>query len=114
MWQERTVSEMAVEVLTHKARALVYRNGQPFEDALVATLKTDSGRQLTELADGPHRHDQALDWHESLAREGAQEGHYAWLEDYKRWLEGKEAHAEHQAFLKQALEGAGTSRAREQ
>ena len=109
MWQERTVSEMAVEVLTRKAKALVYRTGQPFEDALVAILKTDSGRQLTELADGPHRHDRALDWHASLVREGAQEGRYAWLEDYKRWLEDEVAHAEHRAFLKRTLGHATTS-----
>jgi hypothetical protein len=110
LWQERTVSEMAVEVLTHKAKALVYRTGQPFEQALVAILKTDCGRQLTELADGPHRHDQALDWHANLVRKGAQKEYYAWLEDYKRWLEDEEARAEHQAFLKQTLGHVRTSR----
>ena len=84
MWQERTVSEMAAEILTHQAKALVYRTGQPFEEALVAILKTDSGRQLTELADGPHRHERARDW---------------------------QTHAEHRAFLQQALEAWPKTRA---
>jgi hypothetical protein len=87
VWQERTVSEMAAEILTHQAKALVYRTGQPLEEALVAILKTDSGRQLTELADGPHRHERARDW---------------------------QAHAEHRAFLQQALEGVRASYAGEQ
>ncbi len=51
-----------MEVLTRQAKALIHRTGQPFEEALVAILKTGSGRQLTELADGPHRHEQARDW----------------------------------------------------
>ncbi len=104
MWQERTVSDMVVEVLTRQAKALIYRTGQPFEEALVAILKTDCGRQLTELADGPYRHEQPRDRQANLVRKSIEESRYAWLEDYKEWLKDKEAHAEHQAFLKQALE----------
>lgn len=109
MWRERTVSEMVVEILTHRARVLVERTGLPFEEALVSILKTDSGRELTELADGPYRHQQARDWQASLVCRGVEESHYAWLEDYKRWSEDKEAHAEHQAFLEQALGRVATS-----
>lgn len=72
MWQERTVSDMVVEVLTRQAKFLIYRTGQPFEEALVAILKPDSGRQLTELADGPHRHEQARDWQANLVRKGVE------------------------------------------
>ncbi len=43
-----------------------------------------------------------------MFRTGVEESRYAWLEDYKEWLEDKEAYAEHQAFLKQALEHATT------
>jgi hypothetical protein len=74
----------------------------------VAILKTDSGRQLTELADGPHRHERARDWQGGLVRKGVEESHFAWFEDYKRWLKDKEAHAGHRAFLKQALESVTT------
>ena len=104
MGQERTVSDMVLEVLTRQAKALIHRTGQPLEEALVAILKTDSGRQLTELADGPHCHEQARDWQANLVRKGIEESHYAWLEDYKEWLEDKEAQVEHHAFLEQALE----------
>lgn len=53
----------------------------------MAILRTDSGRQLTEFADGPHRHERTRDW---------------------------QAHAEHRAFLKHTLEGVRASYAREQ
>jgi hypothetical protein len=111
VWQERTVAEMAVDVLAHQAKSLVYRTGQPFEDALVVILKTDSGHRLTDLADGPHRLERARDWWANLT--GAEERHRTWLEDYKECLEDEEAHAEHWAFLQQAL-GVRTSPAVEQ
>ncbi len=104
MWQERTVSDMVLEVLTRQAKALIYQTGQPFEEALVAILRTDSGRQLTELADGPHSHEQAHDWQANLVRRGIEESQYAWLDDYKEWLEDDEARVEHHAFLKHALD----------
>jgi hypothetical protein len=96
MRQDRTVSEMVVEVLARQAKALVERTGQSFEDALVAVLRTDAARQLEELATGPQRHQKASYW---LARclvqeEGTEQSYSAWLEDYVGWLEEKEARAE--------------------
>ncbi len=94
MRQDRTVSEMVVEVLARQAKALVERTGQPFEDALVAVLRTDAARQLEELATGPHSHQKASYWLASLVQEGTTEQSYrAWLEDYVEWLEDKEGRA---------------------
>ena len=94
MRQDLTVSEMVVEVLGRQAKALVERTGQPFEDALVAVLRTDAARQLEELATGPHRHQKASYWLASLVREGAEQSYHPWLQDYVEWLEDKESRAE--------------------
>jgi hypothetical protein len=103
MRQARTVSEMVVEVLARQAKALVERTGQPFEDALVAVLRTDAARQLEELATGPHRHQKASYWLASLVREGAEQSYHPWLQDYVEWLEDKESRAEYYTFLEKAL-----------
>ena len=66
MRAEQTVSEMVVEVLARQAEALSERTGQSFEDAFAEVLKTPAGRQLGELADGPHRHDRAAEWQANL------------------------------------------------
>jgi hypothetical protein len=94
---------MVVEVLARQAKALVERTGQPFEDALVAVLRTDAARQLEELATGPHRHQKASYWLASLVREGAEESYHPWLQDYVEWLEDKESRAEYYTFLEKAL-----------
>ena len=103
MWQEQTVSEMVVTVLMIQAKVLVDRTRQPFEDALVAILKTDVGRQLEELADGPHRHDRASDWLSNVVWKNIEERHRSWLADYIACLEDEEARAQYQAFLHQEL-----------
>ena len=100
---DQTVSEMVVEILAYQAKALVERTGQPFEDMLVAILRTDAARQLEELATGPHRHQKARDWHANLTREGIEHSYHLWLEDYVEWLEDEEARAEYHAFLEQVL-----------
>ena len=89
MRQDRTVSEMVVEVLAWQAKALAERTGQPFEDALVAVLRTDAARQLEELATGPNRHQKAPHWLANSVREGAEQSHHPWLEDYVEWLGNK-------------------------
>ncbi len=99
MRENQSVSEMAEEVLTRQARALVDRGGQAFESALEAVARTEAGRQLTELATGEHRGERALDWQASLARKRAEERHYSWIEGYMEWLQGKEARADYHAFL---------------
>jgi hypothetical protein len=66
---EQTVSEMALEVLQRQAKALAQRSGRPLEEALVEVLKTESGGQLSELAEGTHRSEMARQWQADLLRE---------------------------------------------
>ncbi len=101
MHKEQTVSEMVEEVLTRQARALVEQTGQSFKAALEAVSKTDAGRQLRELAEGPHRDERAREWQEGLAQERAEERYYSSLEGYIEWLEGKEARAEYYTLLEE-------------
>ena len=69
MQPEQTVSEMALEVLERQAKALAERSGRPLEEALVEVLKTESGGQLSELAEGTHRSEMARQWQADLLRE---------------------------------------------
>ena len=103
MRRDQTVSELVVEILAYQAKILVDRTGQSFENALVAILKSDAGRQLEVLADGPHRHEKARDWLASLAWEDAEGSHLSWVKAHMELLKDKEARSEYQAFLKQAL-----------
>ena len=66
MRAEQTVSEMVVEVLARQTESLSEREGRPFEDAFVEVLDTPAGRLLTELVDGPHRHERAAEWQAHL------------------------------------------------
>ncbi len=68
MQPEQTVSEMALEVLQRQAKALAQRSGRPLEEALVEVLKTESGGQLSELAEGTHRSEMARQWQADLLR----------------------------------------------
>ena len=71
MQPEQTVSEMAAEVLERQAKARAHRSGQSLEEAFAEVLRTPAGRQLGELADGPHRHQKAAQWQASLIEERA-------------------------------------------
>ena len=72
MQPEQTVSEMAAQVLERQAaKARAERSGQSLEEALAEVLRTPAGRQLGELADGPHRHQKAAQWQTSLIEERA-------------------------------------------
>ena len=62
---------MAIDVLARQAGDRAKESGEPFEEALKAVLKTEAGRQLRELRDGPHRDEGAQDWQENLARDRA-------------------------------------------
>ena len=98
MHKEQTVSEMVEEVLTRQAKTLVERSGYSFEAAMEAVSKTDAGRQLIDLAEGPHRYQRAQDWQVSLVRERQEQRHSSWwsadcverIEDCVEELEGKE------------------------
>ncbi len=101
MRPEQTVSEMVEEVLGRQAKALVEQSGQSFKAAMDAVSNTDAGRQLSELAEGPHRHERARDWQVGMARERSEERHSLWLEGYMEWLEGKEARGEYYTLLEE-------------
>jgi hypothetical protein len=68
MEENQRVADMAAEVLARQARARAKRTGELFEDALKAVLKTEAGRQLAELRDGPYRDRKAAQWQDSIAR----------------------------------------------
>jgi hypothetical protein len=63
---EQTVSEMVAEVLARQAEELAARTGRPFREAHEEVRQTEAGRQLAELADGPHRHERARYWQAHL------------------------------------------------
>jgi hypothetical protein len=73
MRAEQTVSEMAQEVLSRQARALAHRRGCSLEDARRAVSDTQAGRQLRDLANGEHRHEQARAWQASAFWDRAEE-----------------------------------------
>jgi hypothetical protein len=71
--EDRSVEEMANEVLTRQAKVRADRSGEPIEEALEAVLKTEAGTQLRELRDVPHNEQSVREWQLSMARERAQE-----------------------------------------
>jgi hypothetical protein len=73
MQPQQTVAEMAAEVLGRQAEAQADRSGQSYEEAFEDVLNTEAGRQLVELADGPHRHEKAAQWQAGLVEERAKE-----------------------------------------
>ena len=73
MQQKQSVSEMVEEVLQRQAHYLVERNGMPLEDARISVASTEAGRQLRELAEGEHRHEEARYWQANLWCERATE-----------------------------------------
>ena len=75
MKKKQRVGEMADEVLARQARARAQRTGAPFEEALEAVRKTEAGRQLEELREGPHRDERADQWQEDLRQERTEERH---------------------------------------
>ena len=75
MKKNQRVAEMADEVLTRQARARAERTGEPFEEALKAVRKTEAGRQLAELGEGPHRDERAAQWQKDMPRERIDERH---------------------------------------
>ncbi len=120
MRAEQTVSEMVVESLARRAEALSEGNDQPFEDAYAQVLKTPAGRQLGELADGPHRHEKAAEWQAGLLADreaqrpahlreaGSADARYSWLGRSMEWAQDTDGREEYHAFLRErfaSLEG---------
>lgn len=79
MRTEQTVSEMVAEVLARQAEELAASGSQAFREAYEEVRETEAGRQLAELAEGPHRHERARHWQANLRLERArqQTGHPA-------------------------------------
>jgi hypothetical protein len=77
MRAEQTVNEMAEETLLRQASALAHRTGEPLGEALKAVLETPAGRQLGDLGDGPHQHEEARYWQANMLFErlSEQAGH---------------------------------------
>ena len=73
MHDDRSVEEMAGEVLMRQAKARAERSGEPIEEALKAVLNTEAGTQLRELRDAPHDEQSVKEWQVGLARDRAQE-----------------------------------------
>ena len=73
MKKKQRVADMAEEVLARQARVRAERTGESLEEALKAVGKTEAGRQLEELSEGPHRDEGAREWQEGLAEERAGE-----------------------------------------
>ena len=73
MQENQRVADMAGEVLARQAGTRAERTGEALEVALQAVLKTEAGRQLGALRDGPHGDERAENWQEDLAHKRAQE-----------------------------------------
>jgi hypothetical protein len=71
--EDRSVEEMANEVLMRQAKVRADRNGEPIEEALAAVLNTEAGTQLRELRDGPHSEESVEEAQVGVAWERAQE-----------------------------------------
>ena len=84
MQENQRVADMAAEVLARQAQIRAEQTGEAFEVVLKAVLKTESGRQLEELRDGPHRDERADEWQLDLPRKRAKERRRARREEGSR------------------------------
>jgi len=77
MQSEKSVAEMAEEVLCRQARARARRTGQSLAAARAAVIQTPAGWQLEELRSGLHKDEEARYWQANLLfeRVSAQAGH---------------------------------------
>ena len=73
MSEDRSVEEMANEVLMRQAKARADRTGESIEEALEAVVNTEAGTQLRELRDAPHDEESVEEWQVGMARERARE-----------------------------------------
>jgi hypothetical protein len=71
--EDRSVEEMANEVLMRQAKVRAERSGEPIEEALEAVLNTEAGTQLRELRDASHDEESVREWQVGLARERAED-----------------------------------------
>ena len=72
MREDKSVAEMANEVLMRQAKIRSDRIGEPIEVAMEAVLNTEAGKQLRELRNGPHAEERVEEAQVVAARERAQ------------------------------------------
>ena len=72
MHAEQVVADMVEEILARQAAVRARRSGESLEAALGAVVRTEAGRQLQELRDGPHGSERAVEWQENLVRSRAE------------------------------------------
>jgi predicted component of type VI protein secretion system len=89
--EDRSVEEIANEVLMRQAKVRADRTGEPIEEALEAVLNTEAGTQLRELRDVPHDEESVKEWQVGTARERAEER----AEDLGDHLEEPPEHPRH-------------------
>jgi hypothetical protein len=89
--EDRSVDEMANEVLMRQATARAERSGEPIEEALEAVLNTEAGAQLRELRDVHHDEGSVEEWQVGLARKRAEER----AEDLGKHLDESPEHPTH-------------------
>ena len=71
MSEDRSVEEIAHEVLMRQAKARTERTGESIEEAIEAVLNTEAGAQLRQLRDVPHDEESIEEWRAGMAREGS-------------------------------------------
>ena len=106
MQENQRVADMAAEVLARQAQTRAEQTEEAFEVAHKAVLKTESGRQLEELRDGPHRDRRADEWQLDLPRERAKERRRARQEERSRVRQEERSRAQLAAwksFMKEEL-----------
>jgi len=59
---DRSVEEMAHEVLMRQAKARADRTRESIEEAMEAVLNTEAGAQRRELRDVPHDEESVEEW----------------------------------------------------
>jgi hypothetical protein len=89
--EDRSVEQMAREVLVRQAKARAERTGEPMEEAMEAVLSTEAGAQLGELRDAPGGEGSVEEWRVGMARERAGER----AEDLGDHLEEPQEHPRH-------------------
>ena len=72
MHAEQVVADMVDEVLARQAAVRARWSGESLGEALHAVVRTEAGRQLQELRDGPQGSERADEWQENLVRSRAE------------------------------------------
>ena len=66
MHAEQVVADMVDEILARQAAVRARWSGESLGEALYIVVRTEAGRQLQELRDGPHGSERAEEWQENL------------------------------------------------